>query len=57
MSMAVIAAHKKELKAFDTSKGTIRFTVDRPLPSTLVKSIVRKRLAQNQARREAKARK
>jgi len=57
MSMAVIAAHKKELKAFDTSKGTIRFTVDQPLPSALVKSIVRKRLAQNQARREAKARK
>jgi uncharacterized protein YdhG (YjbR/CyaY superfamily) len=57
MSMAVIAAHKKELKRFDTSKGTIRFTVDRPLPSGLVKSMVRKRMAQNEARREARLRK
>jgi uncharacterized protein YdhG (YjbR/CyaY superfamily) len=54
MSMAVIAAHKRELKRFDTSKGTIRFTVDRPLPSALVKSIVRTRMAQNEARREAR---
>jgi uncharacterized protein YdhG (YjbR/CyaY superfamily) len=57
MSMAVIADHKDELKPFNTSKGTIRFTVDRPLPVTVVKKMVKARMAQNRARREAKPRK
>src|SRR6266849_5734520 len=36
MSYGVIEAFKKELKAFETSKGTIRFPVDKPLSATLV---------------------
>jgi uncharacterized protein YdhG (YjbR/CyaY superfamily) len=50
MSMAVIATYKDELKDFYTSKGTIRFPVDKPLPASLVKKIVRARVAQNEAR-------
>jgi uncharacterized protein YdhG (YjbR/CyaY superfamily) len=52
MSMSVIKAFEKELKAFYTSKGTIRFPVDKPLPAALVKNIVKARLAQNEARQK-----
>lgn len=43
---AVIAAFKKELKGFTTSKGTIQFPVDKPLPTTLIKKLVKARVAQ-----------
>lgn len=43
---AVIAQFEKELKAFHTSKGTIQFPVDKPLPAVLVKEMVKVRLAQ-----------
>ena len=43
---AVIAAFKKELKGFTTSKGTIHFPVDKPLPATLVRKLVKARVAQ-----------
>ena len=37
----------KELKEYDTSgKGTIRFPADKPLPSVLVRKIVKARAAQ-----------
>jgi len=44
---AVVEAHKDELKDFDTSKGTIRFHPDHPLPAALVRKLVRARIAQN----------
>lgn len=43
---AVIETFKKELKSFSTSKGTIHFPTDKPLPVTLVKKIVKARVAQ-----------
>src|SRR3954470_842308 len=36
MSASAVAAHKKELADYDTSKGTIRFQADHSLPTTLV---------------------
>jgi uncharacterized protein YdhG (YjbR/CyaY superfamily) len=47
-SMAVIKTFKKELKAFETSKGTIRFPQDKPLPAALVKKMVKARLAEKE---------
>ena len=38
--------HKNELKAYDTSKGTIRFQADSPLPVFLVRKLVKTRIAQ-----------
>ena len=43
-----------ELKSFETGKGTLRFTPDRPLPSDLVTRIVKARVAENASRRHAK---
>src|SRR5258706_5649296 len=36
MSGSIVAAHKDDLEAYDTSKGSIRFPAARPLPATLV---------------------
>lgn len=50
MSLSVTAAHQRELKDYDVSKGTIRFPLDKPLPAGLVKKMVKERIAQNEAR-------
>ncbi len=51
MSSSTIAAHQDELKDYDTSKGTIRFPADQPLPVALVRKLVKARLAENEGRR------
>jgi len=51
MGSSVLDAFEKELKGFRVSKGTLHFPLDKPLPATLVKKIVRARIAENKARR------
>ena len=43
---SVIAEFRKELKGFSTSKGTIHFPTDKPLPTALIKRIVKTRVRQ-----------
>lgn len=44
----------KGVEKYKTSKGTLQFTVDKPLPVTLVKKIVKARMKQNEAKALAK---
>jgi len=53
MSGRLVEEFAEELKAYKTSKGTIQFPVDKPLPAALVKKIVKARVAQNE-RKNAK---
>ncbi len=50
-----IETYKDELKSYETSKGTIRFTADKPLPASLVKKLVKAHVAENEARSKEKA--
>jgi uncharacterized protein YdhG (YjbR/CyaY superfamily) len=47
MSATAVEAHREELKGYDTSKGTIRFQADDPLPAALVRKLVKARIAEN----------
>jgi uncharacterized protein YdhG (YjbR/CyaY superfamily) len=49
MSKATIPALGDAVKGFDTSMGTIRFSPETPLPASLVKKIVKLRIAENLA--------
>lgn len=42
-----IRAFKKELSIYETSKGTVQFPIDKPLPLALVARIVKFRVAEN----------
>jgi uncharacterized protein YdhG (YjbR/CyaY superfamily)/nicotinamidase-related amidase len=46
MSGGIVRSFQDQLKGFETSKGTIRFSTDKPLPAALVKKLVKARLAE-----------
>ncbi|MGC1619841.1 MAG: DUF1801 domain-containing protein [Candidatus Acidiferrum sp.] len=52
---SVIEFFKSELKGYSTSKGTIHFSADKPLPITLIKKIVKARVAQLESRKQSRA--
>jgi uncharacterized protein YdhG (YjbR/CyaY superfamily) len=45
---------REELKKYKTSKGTIQFPVDQPLPKALVKRIVKSRVTLNEVKSRGK---
>ena len=48
---SVIEAFKDELQGFSTSKGTIHFPTDKPVPAALIKKLVKARVAQNESKK------
>jgi uncharacterized protein YdhG (YjbR/CyaY superfamily) len=47
MNASLIDTMKEELKGYRTSKGTLQFPSDKPLPATLLKKMVKARIAEN----------
>jgi uncharacterized protein YdhG (YjbR/CyaY superfamily) len=56
-SSATLKKFRNELRNFQTSKGTLRFSPDKPLPIALVKRLVKARIAENNDRATTKRRK
>jgi len=56
-SAATLKNFRNELRNFQTSKGAIRFSPDKPLPVALVKKLVKTRIAENNDRANKKRRK
>jgi uncharacterized protein YdhG (YjbR/CyaY superfamily) len=52
---SVIEAFKGELKRYSTSKGTIQFPTDKPLPPALVRKLVKLRVAQDESKKRRKS--
>jgi uncharacterized protein YdhG (YjbR/CyaY superfamily) len=46
-SSTTLKKFRGDLKGFQITKGTIRFSSDNPLPTTLVKKLVKARIAEN----------
>ncbi len=54
---SAIEIFKKDLKGFETSKGTIQFPYESPLPEALIRKIVKHRVKENMAKASVKKKK
>jgi len=52
-----IEEFKKELSAYESSKGAVRFPLDKPIPYSLITRIVKFRVRKNQTKVEVKTKK
>jgi uncharacterized protein YdhG (YjbR/CyaY superfamily) len=49
---SVIEKFKDELKGFSTTKGTIHFPIDKPVPLALIEKLVKARVAQSEGKKQ-----
>jgi uncharacterized protein YdhG (YjbR/CyaY superfamily) len=49
MSSTTVAAHRELLAGYETTKGTVHFQTDKPLPAALVRVLVKARIEENLA--------
>jgi uncharacterized protein YdhG (YjbR/CyaY superfamily) len=57
MSSKTLKKFRNELRNFQTGKGTLRFSSDKPLPVALVKKLLEARIAENNTRANKNRRK
>jgi uncharacterized protein YdhG (YjbR/CyaY superfamily) len=57
MQASLIDEMKDELKSYRTAKGTLQFPREKPLPASLLKKMVKLRVAENEIRAAVKSRK
>jgi uncharacterized protein YdhG (YjbR/CyaY superfamily) len=50
MSASLLGDLAEDVKGLRTSKGTLQFPMDKPLPAALVKKMVKARVVENEAR-------
>jgi uncharacterized protein YdhG (YjbR/CyaY superfamily) len=53
MSGTLLGPLKEELKNYPTSKGTIRFAIDKPLPAPLIRKLVKSAIAEKEKRKKS----
>ena len=54
MSSSIVKSHAGLLEKYDTSTGTVRFAPGGGLPATLVRKLVKARMAENRALRQGR---
>jgi uncharacterized protein YdhG (YjbR/CyaY superfamily) len=52
MNGSTVAAFQKDLKDYKTSKGAIHFPLDKPLPTALIRKLVKFRLKENELKNQ-----
>ncbi len=55
LSVAAIESLRKELQPYRTSKGTLQFTIEKPMPIAVLKKIVKARMTEIDAKRAKKS--
>ena len=53
---SVIAIFKKDLAAYSISKGTVHFPTDKPMPTPLVRKLVKARVAKVETKKQRRSR-
>lgn len=51
---SAVEAFQDELAGYHTSKGTVQFSMDKPLPAALIRKLVKVKLAENERKSQSR---